>query len=225
MTAFYLVRLIDPDGGLLASEQVWTPETAPPEYQAGPHFTPERVAQDAAAFFTSDDHGALQPDGCTVQLFGPFTVGAPAHAFAIRAVPDTTMPHDFAADALRLEPDPADAEAGRIGGGTANAYLSELLAAALERARSGLPLTPLDLAAIDEAETRIGENCTNDDCGDYFGPGAVLAAKGAGYTVNERAPGVWVFNDPDGNDDDATHDSEGDAWDAAAADLATRDDE
>lgn len=50
----------------------------------------------------------------------------------------------------------------------------------------------------------------------------IKQAKAANYTVNERAPGQWLFNDPDGNDDDslaAPYDSADAAWAAAFIDL------
>lgn len=71
----------------------------------------------------------------------------------------------------RVEPvDPTAEEAARIGASTANAYLSELVGAALERAQTGQRLNALDLAALSEAETRLSDNATNDEPGDYFGP-------------------------------------------------------
>lgn len=80
---FYYVRLIDADGGLLASEELWAPEDATPE-QIASDFSPERVAVDAASFFHSDEHDA-DPAGNTIQLFGPYTVDTarPAHLFQI----------------------------------------------------------------------------------------------------------------------------------------------
>lgn len=44
----------------------------------------------------------------------------------------------------------------------------------------------------------------------------------AGYTVNEKAPGQFVFNDPDGNDDDSLtspYATEAEAWAAAYNDM------
>lgn len=87
---FYLARLIDAVGARLASEEVWTPEEdmIPDGYDLAIDFAPERVVLDAAAFFSTDDHGALDLDGCTIQLFGPYTVGEPVAAFAMSEEPD-----------------------------------------------------------------------------------------------------------------------------------------
>jgi hypothetical protein len=53
----------------------------------------------------------------------------------------------------------------------------------------------------------------------------MLRAHTAGYTIRERAPGAFVFNDPDGNDaDNGPWQTENAAWEAAYADLKTRDD-
>lgn len=91
MRTFYYVRLIDADGGLLASEEIWAPEgmTDPKAV----NFMPENVAKDAAAFFDNDENG-YSPDGCTVQLFGPFVIGEPAHVFAV-AEAEGTDADDF----------------------------------------------------------------------------------------------------------------------------------
>lgn len=52
----------------------------------------------------------------------------------------------------------------------------------------------------------------------------MLRAHAEGYTVRERAPGAFVFNDPDGNDaDNGPWQTENAAWEAAYADLRTRD--
>jgi hypothetical protein len=46
--------------------------------------------------------------------------------------------------------------------------------------------------------------------------GRARIAAAHGYTVNEKAPGQFVFNDPDGNDaDNGPWDTLQDAWDAA----------
>ncbi|QRM34922.1 hypothetical protein [Microvirga sp. VF16] len=48
----------------------------------------------------------------------------------------------------------------------------------------------------------------------------MLRAHTAGYTVRERAPGAFVFNDPDGNDaDNGPWPTESAAWNAAYADF------
>lgn len=75
--SFYLVRLIDADDGVLASEEIWANADA----VAG---SPERVALDAASYFSTDSHDQ-NPAGNRVQLFGPFIVdaAAPAHVFDI----------------------------------------------------------------------------------------------------------------------------------------------
>lgn len=69
-------------------------------------------------------------------------------------------------------PDEIEAEAERIGGGTANLYLASLIGAALSRATEGQPLNALDLAALSEAESRLNDAHAEgrDDPGDYFGP-------------------------------------------------------
>ena len=83
LKTFYIARLIDADDSLLASEQVWRGDDA-----SDADFTPERVALEAAGFFNTDDH-AENPEGCTIQLFGPFTVAdAPAHIFKIEDAED-----------------------------------------------------------------------------------------------------------------------------------------
>lgn len=89
---FYIAHLIDtaaalvvgmPDA-ILATEQVWTPETPGPDYDPAIHFTPAAVADDAAAFFNSDDHGVdLGQDDLQIVLFGPFTRGEPVAAFTV----------------------------------------------------------------------------------------------------------------------------------------------
>lgn len=76
---FYLARLIDSNGDRLASEEIWVQDPKAPES------TPERVALDACGFFACDEHGALDPAGCTVQLVGPFFAGEPSHTFNIEA--------------------------------------------------------------------------------------------------------------------------------------------
>ena len=85
MQQFYIAHLIDADGGRLASEEVWTPEHPGPEAF---DFTPEAVVRNAAAFFSTDDHGGLDLDGTTIALFGPFTMGEPAAVFAVSEEPD-----------------------------------------------------------------------------------------------------------------------------------------
>jgi hypothetical protein len=53
----------------------------------------------------------------------------------------------------------------------------------------------------------------------------MLRAHTAGYTIRERTPGAFVFNDPDGNDaDNGPWQTENAAWEAAYADLKTRGD-
>lgn len=72
----------------------------------------------------------------------------------------------------RVEPvDPTQDEAGRINAGCANVYLAALIGEALDRARTGQRLNALDIAALDEAQTRIDENANeNDDAESYYGP-------------------------------------------------------
>ncbi|MPR10139.1 hypothetical protein [Microvirga tunisiensis] len=48
----------------------------------------------------------------------------------------------------------------------------------------------------------------------------IEAAKGEGYTVNEKAAGEFVFNDPNGNDaDNGPWPTESKAWAAAYDDM------
>lgn len=136
------------------------------------------------------------------------------------------------ADALRQALDTGDDqtadEARRIGGGTANRYLAALLENALQQARAGYPLTELDLAALDEAATRISERDDDDDSGDYFGPEAEADARAAGFTVYERDDaahgGRWAVQTPDGETLEDHHATEADAWKAAAAEHALSED-
>ena len=89
---FYLARLIDSAAALivgtaeatLASEQVWSPEAPGPDYDPAIHFTPAAVADDAAAFFNTDEHDIdLSQKGLEIHLYGPFTQGAPVATFSV----------------------------------------------------------------------------------------------------------------------------------------------
>lgn len=80
--SFYIAHLVDLDGTVLAREEIWSPE-------AGADIgTPESVALDAAAFFSTDEHD-VSPVDCVIRLYGPFLVdfAAPAYSFKV-AEPD-----------------------------------------------------------------------------------------------------------------------------------------
>lgn len=89
---FYIAHLIDTaaaavvglPGAILATEQIWTPETPRADYDPAIHFTPAAVADDAAAFFDTDDHGVdLDKDDLEIAIFGPFTQGEPVALFSV----------------------------------------------------------------------------------------------------------------------------------------------
>ena len=89
---FYIAHLIDTAAALvvgasdaiLATEQIWTPETPRADYDPAIHFTPAAVADDAAAFFDTDDHGVdLDKDDLEIAIFGPFTQGEPVALFSV----------------------------------------------------------------------------------------------------------------------------------------------
>lgn len=161
---------------------------------------------DADALSRLLDHGAPTREGSPAAASDPVRKALALYEAEITAINERI--------------DPVAKEAERIGGGTATTYLSELVTTAIEKAREGSPLNALDLAALDEALSRVEEN-GEDDTGDYYGPGAVTRARDAGYTVSEVSPGCWVFFHPtEGGGDEAPHDSEAEAWDAAAADHA-----
>ena len=77
---FYIAHLIDSasalvvglPGAILATEEVWSPPTPGPDYDPAIHFTPAAAADDAVAFFDTDDHGVdLDKDDLEIAIFGP----------------------------------------------------------------------------------------------------------------------------------------------------------
>lgn len=73
---------------------------------------------------------------------------------------------------LAMTPRPESDSPENIGAGCSNAYLSELVDSASEDASEGRPLNALQVAALDEAASRIRERIGDDEPGDYHGPAA-----------------------------------------------------
>lgn len=82
---------------------------------------------------------------------------------------------------------------------------------------------PDDEDEIDEVEALIYGDEGHPSRSRTLEPGDIDALKAAGYTVNHKGEG-WVFNDPDGNDDETAFSTMTTAWIAAKRDLATRPD-
>lgn len=120
MQQFYIAHLIDADGARLASEQVWSPDPGsehyPEDYDLAIDMAPEKVVHDACAFFSTDDHGALDLDGATIRLFGPYTLdlALPAAEFTI-AEPDPDSTDIYTA--TRIVPPPPPITTAKNSGG------------------------------------------------------------------------------------------------------------
>lgn len=112
---FYIAHLIDSaaalivglPGAILATEEVWSPQTPAADYDPAIHFTPAAAADDAAAFFGADEHDIdLTQEGLEIRLYGPFTQGAPVATFAVGLDDDgypSAVLNDAPADAFTFE--------------------------------------------------------------------------------------------------------------------------
>jgi len=102
---FYYVRLVSPDGDLLASETLIAGDGDAPDFG-----TPEEVARGAANLFTSDQYDE-NAGGNLIHLFGPFNVDQPSNVFAIEDDPrGLDAPDWFTATPVALDLPPVALE-------------------------------------------------------------------------------------------------------------------
>lgn len=167
---FYIAHLITGFGAVIASEQVWTPDPMPEGYDPARDFSPEAVVEDALAFFNTDDHD-VEPDGCTIRLFGPFVMGDPAASFAVEAetpgrntlFPEYRLSAIAAAPAVTLDDVLRDWPANENSDDDARSWLIECHEALLRRVASG---ETIDYAPIALKNAQILELGDAVECGD-----------------------------------------------------------